>query len=153
MRSVDALQPESVIWTIAGELLPPERAFDWNQAVMDLGAMICTARSPRCMACPVVTVCRSRAFMGRAPRPRPKQEICFGGIPRRIYRGRVVELLRALPPGASLPAAELRRRLVPDSTRGGAAWLETVLEGLARDGIIVREESPAARTRRVRLAS
>jgi A/G-specific adenine glycosylase len=153
MRSVDALQPESVIWKLAETLLPRERAFDWNQAVMDLGAMICTARSPRCLACPVAAVCRSRPVMGRAARPRPKPEISFRGIPRRIYRGRVVELLRGLPPGASLPAAELRRRLMPESTRGTAAWLETLLQGLVRDGIIVREESPAARTRRVRLAS
>ena len=41
-------------------LVPRGRAGDWNQALMDLGATICTARAPRCPACPVAVVCRSR---------------------------------------------------------------------------------------------
>ena len=41
-----------------GALVPPGRAADWNQAAMELGATVCTARAPRCPACPVRTACR-----------------------------------------------------------------------------------------------
>jgi A/G-specific adenine glycosylase len=47
------------LWALAGRLVPCGRAGDWNQALMDLGATVCTARVPRCAACPVAPVCRS----------------------------------------------------------------------------------------------
>ncbi len=47
------------LWRLAVRLVPRGRAGDWNQALMDLGATICVARSPRCPACPVAVVCRS----------------------------------------------------------------------------------------------
>jgi len=151
MRSPSALKPESVIWNRAREIIPPARAFDWNQAVMDLGALLCTASRPRCTACPAASLCRSRAFMGRAVRRRPKREPSFQGIPRRIYRGRIVEALRDLPPGASLPAAELGRRLVPRFSARNAAWLEKLLRDLACDGILLLETHDRAPMGRVRL--
>ncbi|MCX7284710.1 MAG: A/G-specific adenine glycosylase [Novosphingobium sp.] len=45
----------------AGQVTPDERAGDFAQGMMDLGATICTARSPRCMLCPLVSQCRGRA--------------------------------------------------------------------------------------------
>jgi A/G-specific adenine glycosylase len=45
-------------WTLVNALVPRGRAGDWNQALMDLGATICTARTPRCGACPVKPACR-----------------------------------------------------------------------------------------------
>jgi A/G-specific adenine glycosylase len=50
----------NALWGLAARLVPRGRAGDWNQALMDLGATICTARAPRCPACPVAAVCRSR---------------------------------------------------------------------------------------------
>jgi A/G-specific adenine glycosylase len=47
-------------WRLVDALVPAGRAGDWNQALMDLGATTCTARAPRCPACPVHSVCRSR---------------------------------------------------------------------------------------------
>jgi A/G-specific adenine glycosylase len=44
-------------WRLVNDLVPRGRAGDWNQALMDLGATICTARAPRCPACPVKTAC------------------------------------------------------------------------------------------------
>ena len=35
------------------------RAFDFNQALMDFGAMTCTARKPKCLVCPMAKFCRS----------------------------------------------------------------------------------------------
>jgi len=47
-------------WRLVDALVPAGRAGDWNQALMDLGATICTARAPKCGACPVAPACRSR---------------------------------------------------------------------------------------------
>jgi A/G-specific adenine glycosylase len=44
----------------AGELLDPKSPGDWNQAMMELGAMVCTPRSPQCLLCPVAKFCRAR---------------------------------------------------------------------------------------------
>ena len=44
-------------WDLVNALVPSGRAGDWNQALMDLGATICTARAPRCPRCPVRTAC------------------------------------------------------------------------------------------------
>lgn len=45
---------------IGEDLIPPGRASDFNQALMDLGAMICTPASPRCPVCPVKNFCASK---------------------------------------------------------------------------------------------
>jgi A/G-specific adenine glycosylase len=49
------------LWRIAEQLLPRTGRTTWthNQALMELGALVCTARSPKCPACPVKTVCAS----------------------------------------------------------------------------------------------
>ena len=44
----------------ADELLEPDAPSDWNQAMMELGAMVCTPRSPQCLVCPVAEFCRAR---------------------------------------------------------------------------------------------
>lgn len=62
------------LWELAAELVPARGAGDWNQALMELGATLCTPRAPRCDACPVAATCRARA-LGRAeslPRSRPR---------------------------------------------------------------------------------
>ncbi|MBI5014231.1 MAG: A/G-specific adenine glycosylase [Deltaproteobacteria bacterium] len=50
---------------LAGELLPPGTGALHNQAVMELGALVCTPRAPRCAECPLAAVCRA----GREGRP------------------------------------------------------------------------------------
>jgi len=45
------------LWTVAEQVTPPGGAAEFNQAIMDLGATICRARSPRCAACPVRPLC------------------------------------------------------------------------------------------------
>ena len=49
------------LWTIAGAILPRTGAAVWvhNQALMELGALVCTARVKRCAVCPVRRGCRS----------------------------------------------------------------------------------------------
>ena len=45
---------------LALAMLPPGRAGDFNQALMDLGATVCTATGPRCLVCPLVRLCQAR---------------------------------------------------------------------------------------------
>ena len=48
------------LWTVSGALVPSRHAFDFNQALMDLGAMVCVARSPKCLVCPMKKDCAWR---------------------------------------------------------------------------------------------
>jgi A/G-specific adenine glycosylase len=48
------------LWAMSECLVPRKHVFDFNQALMDFGATVCTARKPRCEACPMARFCRSR---------------------------------------------------------------------------------------------
>jgi A/G-specific adenine glycosylase len=103
-------------------LLPPGRAADWNQAAMELGATVCTARAPRCDACPVARWCASAGRAAVAPCATPRR----GGSERfedtnRWVRGRVVAALAA---GDGLPGDIAPERL------------ERAVAGLVRDGLV-----------------
>lgn len=62
------------IWELAAELVPARGAGDWNQALMELGATLCTPRAPRCAACPVARGCRAHelGLEAELPRARPR---------------------------------------------------------------------------------
>ena len=49
------------LWRLAESHTPPDRAADYAQAIMDLGAMVCLRRRPRCAACPVSASCQAHA--------------------------------------------------------------------------------------------
>ncbi len=57
---VDTAEGERALWALAEAHLPPGRAADYNQALMDLGAMVCTPRAPRCAVCPLENLCQAR---------------------------------------------------------------------------------------------
>ncbi|MGH7860079.1 MAG: A/G-specific adenine glycosylase, partial [Candidatus Binatia bacterium] len=59
------------LWKLAAALVPKERPGDWNQALMELGATLCTPRRPVCASCPLRPRCVARrgGFVGRLPRP------------------------------------------------------------------------------------
>ena len=48
------------LWEISRAVLPRGDVFDFNQALMDLGAIVCTARKPRCLVCPMEAMCQTR---------------------------------------------------------------------------------------------
>ena len=45
------------LWAVSETLVPSRHVFDFNQALMDLGAMVCVARNPRCLVCPMAKDC------------------------------------------------------------------------------------------------
>lgn len=49
---------QKLFWKLAGELVDPDAPGDFNEAMMELGATVCTPQSPTCMLCPLRTHCR-----------------------------------------------------------------------------------------------
>ena len=50
------------LWTVSEVLVPRKDVFDFNQALMDFGAMVCVARNPKCLVCPMAKGCRAYPF-------------------------------------------------------------------------------------------
>jgi len=132
-------------WSLAAELVPARHPGDFNQAVMELGATICTPRAPACGACPVALRCRARR-LGRvddfpvvAPRPATRQVRVAAALVesrRGIYLERVATGPNQgmLDPPWAASATTLRRRL----SKAGFAltgWREA---GSVRHGIMNR---------------
>ncbi len=89
------------LWSEAEQRTPPDCARDYTQAIMDLGATVCTARKPSCIECPVSADCRARLEdrVGELPTRKPKRH-----RPRRAVTLALVEnehgelLLQRRPP-------------------------------------------------------
>jgi len=72
------------IQKLATQLIDPERAGDFNQAIMELGATICLPRNPLCLHCPVQHSCRTRGEHPTATRkPSVTAEIAYALLQRR----------------------------------------------------------------------
>jgi A/G-specific adenine glycosylase len=117
-RAADA----RALWSLAADLLDPRSPGDWNQALMELGATVCTPRAPRCDACPVRHHCRARSE-GRQedfPPAAPRREgvRVRRAVARVEYRGRVLMVRRSgalldglwEPPGVDLAGHEPAER-------------------------------------------
>jgi A/G-specific adenine glycosylase len=65
-RRLARLRGQKAMWDLAEALLPPRRAYDYNQALMDFGATWCTARAPRCAGCTMKRLCASYPLDGSA---------------------------------------------------------------------------------------
>lgn len=118
---------------LADALVPRGRGWWWNQAMLDLGALVCTKRAPRCGACPVRHTCAYRGegedpAIGSAGVSAPQSR--FAGSDRQ-GRGRLVDALRAAPVHDRDLAAVMGW---PDDP-GRAA---RVAAGVVADGLAVR---------------
>ncbi len=154
-RDPDSSAAEArAVWALAERNLARDRPADWNQALMDLGATICTARNPRHLVCPLRDLCRyvraeapQRAVSGlalRAAEARPEYTTAssvphrtrrFAGSTR-YYRGRVIAWLRRLPVGTKVDLYTLGRAIKPDFRNEEASWLEPLVQRLSEDGLV-----------------
>ncbi len=80
------------LWDVSRAVLPHRHVFDFNQALMDLGALVCTARRPRCAVCPLARSCAWRARQPDAS---------------------LVTARRGAPPDRRRPPADRARRVRP----------------------------------------
>ncbi|MEZ4459665.1 MAG: A/G-specific adenine glycosylase [bacterium] len=67
-------QREKQLWKCAQAIVDPERPGDFNQAIMELGALVCTPRSPKCDECPIQAQCQAFAAGSVASFPPPKKK-------------------------------------------------------------------------------
>ncbi|UFU02520.1 A/G-specific adenine glycosylase [Ruania suaedae] len=116
----------------AQSLLPedPETSARWNVAVMELGALVCTARAPRCEQCPVASACRWRAAgMPEDAFAATRRRQAWHGTDRQA-RGTVLAALRE----QEVLRPDQVNDLWPDR-----AQLNRVLSGLRHDSLIAAE--------------
>lgn len=114
---------------LATTLLPEadEEAAVWNVAVMELGALVCTARAPRCGDCPLASVCAWRLAGAPAHDGPLRRGQAWEGTDRQC-RGRMVQLLRE----SEVPVAGARLRAVwPDEDQR-----DRCLDALVADGLV-----------------
>ncbi|NUL47671.1 A/G-specific adenine glycosylase [Cellulosimicrobium funkei] len=126
---------------LARDLMPedPLEACRWNASVMELGALVCTARAPRCGQCPVAGVCAWREAGMPAPHYTPTGQ-AWAGTDRQV-RGAIMALLR--------DAGQVALREIPERTtaagalgahRPDPAQFERCVAGLVADGLASRDD-------------
>lgn len=116
---------------------------DWHAALMDYGALICTKNNPKWekFSPGMKEACKAYGSKINRTKNLNKREPgrIVGGrfIPNRIFRGRIVEALRDHPQG--LTPKELGERITVDWSMGRhGEWLQGLVQGLAKEGLIQR---------------
>ena len=151
-------------YDLAEEVLDPDSPGDWNQALMELGAVLCTPRRPACPACPVRNSCRARALglQDQIPEARPRRAPVDVTVAAALVEqdGRVLLVRRAegrlMGRMWEVPQTSLEGRGLPDLTRElrerhGLAVVPGPLLARARHAITfrrIRVEAYRARLRR-----
>ncbi|GAB1824556.1 HhH-GPD family protein [Herbidospora sp. RD11066] len=111
---------------LAESLIPPVGAPRWAVAVMELGALVCTARSPRCADCPVAGRC-AWLLAGKPAHDGPERKgQTYAGTDRQC-RGRLLAVLRDAP-------GPVEKALL-DAVWADAVQRERALDGLLTDGL------------------
>ena len=134
---------DAELWQRAEAWVPEKDAGDWNQALMELGATVCTPRGPTCLLCPVESLCGARRAGDPEAFPAPRKRALvrtvrwIAGVVER--RGRVLLVRR---PGEGLFAGLWE---LPTLEGGDAARLAAAL--LARTGIRSAPAGPLGRVR------
>lgn len=123
-------------------LLPEDRteAAVFNAAAMELGAVVCTARAPRCGECPIAEFCqwRGAGYPDNAPEKRPKQA-AFEGSDRQV-RGRILALMRSTTDPVDRAAALAAAHGATNSGVRDALQPTRALDSLIADGLVIEFE-------------
>jgi len=132
----------------AAEAALPDDAYTWHQALMDLGATVCLSRKPRCAACPLLPHCAAQAQFSQPlrmvaeARPAYRPQPAFAGS-NRYFRGRIVAVLRALPPDATLTLPGLCARVGEAGMPLGLERAQELVAAMAGEGLVVADEEGA----------
>jgi A/G-specific adenine glycosylase len=122
------------VQALADSLVPSGRSWEWNQALMDLGATVCTARSPKCDECPIGVRCGWKTTGGPDPAPgsalTSKPQARFEGSDRQA-RGRLMKTL--VSNGVRRDDAAAVMGLGDDSRRA-----ESLVQALLNEGLVVQ---------------
>jgi len=114
---------------LAERILPPEpaRAAEWAVASMELGALVCTARSPRCDACPVALQCAWREAGYPAAEASGTKTQAWHGTDRQV-RGRIMAVLREATGPVTVPGLD-----AVEPEQFGRALASLLADGLVTD--------------------
>jgi A/G-specific adenine glycosylase len=139
------------LWRFAERILPTEKVGQFNQALMELGAMLCTPREPKCLVCPLATLCPTcrEGRQSSIPAPKPKkqyEERSEAAVIIRRRDGRM--LLRRCPEGErwaglwDFPRVTLAsgKRQLPDSPIALITAIEHAIARLTGVTISLGEE-------------
>jgi len=134
------MQPLNEIWDLAGKILPRD-TYSWNQALMELGSTLCKARSTQCGACPLQKLCQSRQLGSAQSKiqktePSLNREKQYDGIPLRLWRGKIVEVLRSVHGDGSVTITELGKRIKNGFHTTERLWLQSLVSKLEKDGMV-----------------
>jgi len=134
--------PGDRLGALAAEWLPEGEAYRWNQALMDVGAMLCRVAKPLCPKCPLRVTCvyHAKGRHRQAPARTRRASEPFEGS-RRQARGTIVDHLRRAA-RKGITVGELHRQMHPEGD-GDPAVLVAILTKLESEGLA--ELSPAAR--------
>jgi A/G-specific adenine glycosylase len=137
--------------TLAEQVLPPGEAYNWNQALMDLGATICTGNNPQCVHCPLQENCKAFAEMGQQSlfpdgnvltqlRKVAEKKASYHAQPftstNRYFRGRIIDLLRTVPAGQRMTLDTLGPKIKPAFSVDDLPWLQEIVIRLVKDGLL-----------------
>jgi A/G-specific adenine glycosylase len=114
---------------MAHSVIPPDAAWAWGQALMDLGATVCRVKQPLCLICPLLAECGGPGLYAQQ-RGRPRKPVEDFRGSNRYFRGRMLDELRGLPAGRQLTPEALAERV------GGGADLLQLIEALVADGLV-----------------
>jgi A/G-specific adenine glycosylase len=120
---------------LAESLVPEEQPATWAVAVMELGALVCTATSPRCGACPISDRCAWALAGHPAYAGPPRRGQAWAGTDRQV-RGRIMAVLR------DAEGSVARSRL--DGVWSDAVQRERALQSLLDDGLVVEDDGRCA---------
>jgi A/G-specific adenine glycosylase len=132
--------------TLAREAVPSGKGHDWNSAMMDLGATICTARAPKCLVCPLRDNCAaapidvaSLASLARThAKPRPPQSALPFEQTTRFLRGRIIDRLRDVPPRDTIAFSTLLSDLATIVPSDRHDEIAPTVDALVCDGLVTR---------------
>ena len=142
----EQLATDREITALAAEVIPPGNGWTWNQALIEFGALHCTARKPLCVVCPLQQSCAAwpdiQSRLANQPRGRGKAAAIPFEQTNRYFRGRIVDALRDHP-GEGIAVRDLGPMVKPEFTADDMTWLVELVHGLERDGL-ARVAEPAA---------
>lgn len=122
-----------------------QKIYAFNQALMDLGALVCTAKQPSCSVCPISSICRSYPSILSASAQdlrltKPVRETVYFGQPRRIWRGKILRVLHELAP-RRLTWQQLGQHIQTDFSAARLPWLKSVVKLLEQEGMLRVKEN------------
>jgi A/G-specific adenine glycosylase len=88
---INSQEGEKLLWQIARANMPKGEAADFNQALMDLGALVCAPKNPKCSICPAMKQCKARINGTQEMRPVKKRK---KDIPNHLHVAAVVIMRR-----------------------------------------------------------